>query len=327
MGVQYEASDEYVSYEVKSSKEIIEVLPLPPNAPENFIGAIGNYNFTRNFDLQEVKQGDVVVMTVVVEGEGNIHNISVPQFELPDGVIQYGDPEITESISYKQIGAKGRKVYKFHLQFLEKGNFTIPQMEISFFNPNEKKYVLLKSEAVAVHVLKSAQFQNQILDNSEGLITKLDSNNADNSDERKGETSTFSLVLLGVFVPIGLGAFLFFFIKRKPKKEIEKTVETMEEMKEVEHITILLEESNHFQLKGDYKVSFEQLETAIRMMVMFATEYLEDLPNRESINQELSELSVACETARFLEVYDAEKVRNVYSKANLIFKSLKQQMI
>lgn len=320
MGVVYETNDDFVQYEVKSNKEIIEVLPLPANAPKDFTGGIGEFKFTRKFDLLNVKQGDVVVMTVEIEGQGNINNISKPEFSLPEGVIQYGDPEMTEVISYLQSGARGKKTYKFLLQFLEKGNFSIPAMNISFFNPKDKKYFTLTSKAVEVKVEKSDHFKNQVVDNSEGQTAA----GLPQDNNPKSNSSTVTMVLLGVFVPISLGVFLFFFIKRKPKKEPEIIAEVVKEHKDIQKIESLLELSKRYQREQDFEASYQQLKLAIRKMVMLVTEEFNQLENQEKIQQQLSELLVVIETARFLDVFDSQQAQEVHKQTVSIFENLQK---
>lgn len=319
MSVVYETSDDFINFEVKSNKEVIEVLPLPANAPQNFTGGIGEFNFTRNFDLVSVNQGDVVVMTVEIEGQGNINNITKPEFSLPEGVILYGDPEVSEVISYLQSGARGKKTYKFLLQFVDKGNFSIPEMEISFFNPKDKKYFTRTSKAVEVQVAKSNHFQNQVVDNSElrNDITVSREDGKQNKDRSK-----VSLVLLSVFLPISLGAFLFFFLKRRPKKEVENIVEIVKENKDMHKIASLLEHSSLLQRKQDFEGSYQQLKLAIRTMVRLVTEEFNQIENQEKILQELSEILVLIETARFLDVFDLAEAQAVQKQAQFIFHSI-----
>ena len=322
MGVVYETDLDYINYDIQSNKEKIEVLPLPANAPTDFINGVGDFKFSRNFDFTEVKQGDVVVMTINIEGEGNVQNITKPHFDLPDGVIQYGDPEVSDNINYQSNGAVGSKTYRFHLQFLEKGNYTIPKMELSYFDPKQKKYIILTSKEVEIEVLKSNQFENQVFDKSEGV--KNQSSIANQSRDHKQNNVT--LILLGVFIPASLGLFLFLFLKRKPNKELEIVSEIEENNEELIQIESHLFDSKRLQVKGDFKASYQELESAIRKMLVCLSEKTGDMTDSEASIQQLSNLRVACESARYMQVYQQDELINVQNKTCLLFDSLKSKM-
>lgn len=322
MGVIYESPDEFINFEVNSNKEIIEVLPLPDPAPIHFTGGVGSFKFKRSLDLQEIKQGDVVVMTIEVEGEGNLHNVFLPEIKLPEGVIQYGDPEVTEGIVFQEQGSKGKKIYKFHLQFLEKGSIEIPEMKLSFFDPKEKKYVTIKAPTEEVKVTKSAQFENQVLANSKKM-------NADDELKQPGEDtnsdkSKVSLVVWSVLLLISAGAFLFLFLKRKPQAE-----EIMEEPKsrsEMDAIEVYLNESEQAYLKDNFTSSLQKLEFALREMMVWIVEKSNELPQEEETIEKLTSLLVASETARYLQVYDSEELQRLRKETEEVFRFLKSEM-
>jgi hypothetical protein len=318
MGVVYETPDDFINLKLISSQETIEVIPLPQNAPKNFIGGIGEFSFTRKFDFLDVKQGDVVEMTIEIEGKGNVQNSTKPDFELPEGVILYGDPGVTELIGYHKSGARGRKTYTYLLQFLEKGKFTIPMMKISYFNLDKKKYITLESNAIEINVEKSNQFENQVYDNSDGLA------GLPQITEKKSNSKT-SLVLLIVLIAIALGIFLFFFLKRKSNKEPDVIIEIIPENKEIKNIESVISQADFFQKKGDYKRSYQQFEVAIRTMVNYVSENPDEMIKQEALLQKLSQLRVLCETARFLDSYEIEQAKSLQIQLNSIFESIQEK--
>ena len=269
-----------------------------------------------------MKQGDVVVMTINIEGEGNVQNITKPQFNLPDGVIQYGDPEISENINYQSNGAVGSKTYRFHLQFLEKGNYTIPKLELSYFDPKQKKYITLTSKEVEIKVLKSNQFENQVFDKTEGIENH--SSIANKLKDKKQNNVT--LILLGVFIPASLGVILFLFLKRKPKKKLEFVSEIEENKEELLQIESHLFDSKRLQVKGDFKASYQEIESAIRKMLVCLSEKTVDIADSEKIIQQLSNLRVTCESARYMQIYQQDQLIDVQNKTCLLFDSLKSKM-
>lgn len=326
MGVVYETSEDFINLEVNSNKEIIEVLPLPANGPSNFNGGIGEFKLTRNFDQQEVKQGDVIVMKVEIAGTGNLQNIQKPELTLPQGVIQYGDAEVQEAIVFQEDGSTGKKVYTFHLQFLEKGVFTIPSMEVSYFNPKTKKYVSLSVPSKEVKVNKSLQFENQTLANNTEFNEQDYLNQANTDSKNSSPYQKVTLVLLGVFVPISLGVFLFFFIRRKPSKEVEIQEETKNQISETEIIEQYITNSYNAVSKGNLSFSFQQVEFAIRIMVRLITSEKVELPDSTQMLQKLSELLVACESARYLQDYKVESLKLAQKEMIDMLELIKKQV-
>jgi hypothetical protein len=140
----------------------IEVLPLPPGAPKDFIGAVGKFDLDYSMKKTKIKQGDVAELTVTISGTGNLQNINKPKLHLPKGVIIYGDPEIREEFLYGLSGAEGKVSYTYHLQFNTDQVKSLPAISVSYFDPNQKKYVQLKKRRIELDVISNPNFQPTI---------------------------------------------------------------------------------------------------------------------------------------------------------------------
>ncbi|MES2588413.1 MAG: BatD family protein [Bacteroidota bacterium] len=163
MSLQYNDGgifSERISFTSNSSS--IEVIPLPENAPKDFIGGVGKFDFAYTLDKTSVKQNDVLVLEVKITGVGNIQNINKPNLKLPKGMIIYGDPEVKEDIDYNTNGAEGTVVYTYNLQVLQAGEKKLPNLSISYFDPNLKKYITLSEKGKTIEVLPSKTAQAPI---------------------------------------------------------------------------------------------------------------------------------------------------------------------
>ncbi len=100
-------------YVLSSNSLIIDVIPLPLNAPSEFTGGVGEFSIKRTVNKSAYKQGDFMVMTIVVSGEGNIHQTKIPKLNLPDGMVIYGDPVVVEDYSFGTTGSKGKITYTY----------------------------------------------------------------------------------------------------------------------------------------------------------------------------------------------------------------------
>src|SRR5690606_17678920 len=122
-------------YSVQSNVPKIEVLPLPPNAPRDFIGAVGNFEINQVVTAKDLKQGDVLTLEVVISGQGNLHNIEKPRIPLKSGMIIYGDPTIEEDFTFTSAGAVGQVTFTYNIQVTKSGDQQIDPVSIAYFDP------------------------------------------------------------------------------------------------------------------------------------------------------------------------------------------------
>ncbi|MCH2224365.1 MAG: BatD family protein [Crocinitomicaceae bacterium] len=148
----------YKNFELTSSASIIKVHPLPPNPPEDFIGGVGNFNVTREVDTSKIKQGDVFKLFLTIEGVGNLHNTLKPNLNLPKGFIVYGDPTVTENVTFNSRGAEGSILYEYNIQVSTHGSINLPGTTISYFDPTSAKYIQVASEDHPLEIEKDKAY-------------------------------------------------------------------------------------------------------------------------------------------------------------------------
>ena len=131
---------ESVEAEAQSPTINITVKPLPTEGkPANFSGMVGNYNFSADFDRTELKVGEAMTLSISIKGDGLPGSITDPK--LPDfGEFRSVPPE--NELNKKVVGNKviTTKNIRVFLYPKKKGEFTIPEITYSWFNPSKKKY-------------------------------------------------------------------------------------------------------------------------------------------------------------------------------------------
>lgn len=131
---------ESVEAEASTQPIALNVKPLPTEGkPENFSGMVGNYSFKAEFDRTELKVGEAMTLSINIKGDGLPGSISDPQ--LPDfSDFRSVPPE--NNISKKITGNKvvTTKSIRVFLYPKKKGEFTIPEIKYTWFNPSKKKY-------------------------------------------------------------------------------------------------------------------------------------------------------------------------------------------
>ena len=134
----------------------IDVKSLPVDGkPASFMGAVGNYNFSASIDRNELSTNEAATLTVTVSGSGNVELLNLPEPSFPPDFEVY-DPKITSSVDATSNGMSGTKKAEYLVIPRRAGNFSIPPVEFSFFNPAKGTYVTLNSEKMDLMVEKGA---------------------------------------------------------------------------------------------------------------------------------------------------------------------------
>src|SRR3984893_7329912 len=127
----------------------LEVKPLPPGAPENFSGAVGNFNMTVNANPKSVQIGDPITVTSTISGRGNFDRVNGPLLEDERGWHKY-----PPSSKFKQDddgGISGTKTFEMVLSPNEKKQ-SISPFVFSYFDPAKETYVALRNDAIPIRV-------------------------------------------------------------------------------------------------------------------------------------------------------------------------------
>ena len=142
---------EEVRKAVKSKPITLNVKPLPEGAPASFSGAVGEYEMVVTPPADQIVANSAVTYTVKISGRGNLSMIQAPQVELPTSFEQYS-VKSSESIQATASGSSGYRQFEYPMIARADGDFLIPALEFSYFNPKLGKYVTLSSAEYMIHV-------------------------------------------------------------------------------------------------------------------------------------------------------------------------------
>ena len=149
-----------VRKDIKSQPITIEVEPLPTaNKPSSFQGAVGQFTFTSKIDKNELKVNDAFTLTLTVSGKGNIELLELPKPVFPPDFEVY-DPKVSTTVKNNALGIYGSKKAEYIIIPRVSGDFTLEDIEFSYFNPSLKKYETLKSDIHTIQVQKGATNNN-----------------------------------------------------------------------------------------------------------------------------------------------------------------------
>jgi hypothetical protein len=134
----------------RSEPVSLEVLPIPTDGrPADFAGTVGRFEVKSAIDKTEVKAGQPVTLTVMVQGRGNLASIKEPKPTWPEGV----DPYESKGRTQSGAGGEGERIFEFLLIPRKSGDITLPSIEFPVFNPERKTFEVLKTAPVRVQVL------------------------------------------------------------------------------------------------------------------------------------------------------------------------------
>ena len=130
----------------------LEVRPLPEvGRPVDFGGLVGRFTLTTELSVQEVRLGESVTLTTVIEGDGTLHGFRLPPVATDAGFRAYDDsPEVTAKVRNGVFSA--RAVIKRAIVPDTEGTLTVPGLEIPVFNTATERYAWLQTRPIVIEV-------------------------------------------------------------------------------------------------------------------------------------------------------------------------------
>lgn len=174
------------SKKVSSKKKNIKVKEFPSEGkPESFNGAVGKFDVSLFSSKSELKATESFQLELKVNGRGNLKLFSLPEIKVPSSLEKY-DPEFKEDIKSSISGMNGQisNTYTIVPQF--QGKYPIPAVEFSYFDPEAKKYVTIKTNESIVDVTEGPM--NSDFTNNSGL-----SSNQNNTIQTMGQFNYIKL--------------------------------------------------------------------------------------------------------------------------------------
>jgi hypothetical protein len=139
---------------VSAGAKSINVKPLPEKGkPDDFTGAVGNFDFSVKASKTQLKAGESLDLVVTASGNGNLKLFQLPKPEFPNA-FEVFDPQHKEEVNTPLTGMTGKisDTYTIIPQF--KGNYTIKPQTFSYFDLSSNSYKTVTSEPIEITVLE-----------------------------------------------------------------------------------------------------------------------------------------------------------------------------
>ena len=137
----------------------VNVKPLPGIKPADYSGVVGQLNIKAVLNKDTVNVNDPVNFTITVTGTGNLKVAESPSLKLSPDIEVY-DPKITDDIKNSMNGTSGQKTFEFLLIPRHNGDYTIPPVTYSYFNPSTARYEKLTTREFRFHAKKGSDQNN-----------------------------------------------------------------------------------------------------------------------------------------------------------------------
>lgn len=130
----------------------ITVKPLPAaGRPENFSGGVGHFQFEAKVNRNDIEVDKAISLTLTLKGSGNIRLAELPEPEIPN-VFEVYDPRVNQNYQIEATTVRGTKSAEYVLIPRYAGEFVIPSMNFSYFDPKNSTYKNIRTEPITIKV-------------------------------------------------------------------------------------------------------------------------------------------------------------------------------
>ena len=142
----------YGQKEIVSNSLLINVKPLPQQGkPSSFSGAVGQFKIDMKIEKTKLNIDEPLTIKLIISGTGNFSLFDIPEPKIPNS-FEVLEPKTIPQYKASTEGLTGRITKQFIYIPRSGGNFHIPSIEFSFFDPKSKKYVVLHTQPLDIIV-------------------------------------------------------------------------------------------------------------------------------------------------------------------------------
>jgi len=329
-----------VRREFASPKKVIRPKDLPLDGkPDNFTGAVGQFNFDVSLSKGVLKTNESSQINVAVSGKGNLKLFELPEVKTPVELEKY-QPERKEKVKITTEGLQGSLADIYTVVPQYKGKYKIPSIGFSFFNPKTKKYTSINTEDLYVDVTEGKELEIKTSGVQKKVVVLTGKNFRyiqTKSDFETNETNDFyksNLFYILFFLPLILIPIIIIIDKvnekrnsdvaglksRKAERLAKKYLsEAEEKLGKKEAFYVALERALHNYLKG--KLDVETVDISKENI----TKILESKNTREESIKRFIDVLKSSDFARYTPVTNTE-MKQELERAKKILVELDKQL-
>ncbi len=281
----------------------IDVLPLP-HKPADFSGGVGKFNISAQLNKNELKAGDPLSLRIVVGGIGNLKLIKQPVVNFPKDWDKY-DPKVTDKTKLTSNGLEGNMIYDILAVPRNQGHYTIPPVELTYYDTSLNQYKTIKTQSFEIEVAKGDGSRSSVVDYSKDQPKDI-------KDIKKGEAELHSVdnfffgsvgYLMSLLIPFA--AFVALLVIFRNRAIDNADLVKMKGKKANKIATKRLRQANKLMLAGKTNEFYDEVLRALWGYVGDKLNMPAEKLSRENISEKLQSHNVDDNTiSKFLSAID-----------------------
>ncbi len=140
-----------VNRKVSTGQTVLTVKPPPADAPHSFGGAVGSFSLQSAMPPSKISVNSAASITLTLSGQGNLKFVETPAVTMPESFEVY-DTKTSDSFNVSAAGTSGTIKYEYPFVARSAGEFTIPPVQFSYFDPRKEQYITLSTPPVQLEV-------------------------------------------------------------------------------------------------------------------------------------------------------------------------------
>lgn len=281
----------------------IDVLPLP-HKPANFSGGVGKFNISAQLNKNELKAGDPLSLRIFVGGIGNLKLIKQPVVNFPKDWDKY-DPKVIDKTKLTSNGLEGNMIYDILAVPRNQGHYTIPPVELTYYDTSLNQYKTIKTQSFEIEVAKGDGSRSSVVDYSKDQPKDI-------KDIKKGEAELHSVdnfffgsvgYLMSLLIPFA--AFVALLVIFRKRAIDNADLVKMKGKKANKIATKRLRQANKLMLAGKTNEFYDEVLRALWGYVGDKLNMPAEKLSRENISEKLQSHNVDDNTiSKFLSAID-----------------------
>ena len=281
----------------------IDVFPLP-HKPANFSGGVGKFNISAQLNKNELKAGDPLSLRIVVGGIGNLKLIKQPVVNFPKDWDKY-DPKVTDKTKLTSNVLEGNMIYDILAVPRNQGHYTIPPVELTYYDTSLNQYKTIKTQSFEIEVAKGDGSRSSVVDYSKDQPKDI-------KDIKKGEAELHSVdnfffgsvgYLMSLLIPFA--AFVALLVIFRNRAIDNADLVKMKGKKANKIATKRLRQANKLMLAGKTNEFYDEVLRALWVYVGDKLNMPAEKLSRENISEKLQSHNVDDNTiSKFLSAID-----------------------
>ena len=153
------ALDRQIVFETPPVNIHVNALPLK-DQPEEYAGAVGDFVVHLQMSDTSFSARDPNIVKLIISGTGNFPLVTEPHVNWPSSA-EISGPTVSEQVNKYVYPLSGIKTYQFSIEHRDTGEFTIPPVRFSYFDPVSKSYKTAQSKELHYTVAPATESKSK----------------------------------------------------------------------------------------------------------------------------------------------------------------------